>query len=192
MRQFLQLQQGSQAWHEHRLKYRNASETPAVMGVSPWLSPEQFMEIKTGRRVQEVTYPMKRGMKLEPAARAAYEDETGLIVEPCVVLDGEYSASLDGITLQEDLILEIKCPMKGKDSETWQAVAAGNVPAHYYWQVQHQLMVSGAACCHFYVFDGTDGLFLDVGPSPEDMDKLRSAWDLFMARFIDEGEPCFG
>ena len=42
---------------------------------------------------------MRRGSELEPAARAAYERQTGRVVQPLVVVDGEYSASLDGMTL---------------------------------------------------------------------------------------------
>jgi hypothetical protein len=42
---------------------------------------------------------MLHGTQLEPAARAAYEHLTGLIMRPLVLVDGEYSASLDGMTL---------------------------------------------------------------------------------------------
>ena len=34
----VKLMQGSAEWHEHRRKHRNASETPVVLGVSPWLT----------------------------------------------------------------------------------------------------------------------------------------------------------
>ena len=36
MSTIVKLVQGSPEWHEHRLHHRNASETPAVLGVSPW------------------------------------------------------------------------------------------------------------------------------------------------------------
>ena len=132
---------------------------------------------------------MQRGMELEPKARAAYEEETGIVMEPAVIIDGEYSASLDGITFEGDLTLEVKCPMKGKDSETWQVVAAGKLPDHYYWQVQHQLLVSGANTADFYVFDGTEGLWTEVVPVPEDMDKLKVAWDKFMELVKSDTPP---
>jgi len=183
MRQIIDLVQGSPEWLAHRLKYRNASETPAVMGLSPWVTPEQLREIRTGKRVQEVTYPMRRGMMLEPKARATYEDETGIVMEPAVMVDGEYSSSLDGLTFQGDLILEIKCPMKGRESETWEAVAGGVVPEHYYYQVQHQLMVSGAELCHFYVYDDKEGMgtMIEVQAVPEHIQRLQEAWESFLA-----------
>jgi hypothetical protein len=34
-------------------------------------------------------------------------------MQPLVMVDGDYSASLDGITLAGDTIVEIKCPYKG-------------------------------------------------------------------------------
>jgi predicted phage-related endonuclease len=64
------------------------------------------------------------------------------VMQPLVLQDGLYSASLDGITLEGDLIVEIKAPFRGRDSTLWKAVAGGDVPAHYLMQVQHQLMVS--------------------------------------------------
>src|SRR5579864_9325515 len=106
----LKLVQGSPEWHAHRAKSRNASETPAVLGVSPWVTPYQLWLARTGRAQSGVNMPMKRGAELEVAARAAYEKRTGLIMEPLVVADGVYSASLDGVTLDGDIVLEIKAP----------------------------------------------------------------------------------
>lgn len=180
MSTIVQLVQGSEEWHAHRAKYRNASEASAVMGLNPWMTPYQLWEIKTGRRTQEVTFPMQRGLELEPKARLAYEESTGNIMEPVVMVNGDYSASLDGISLDGDLILEVKCPLKGQQSDTWKTAAVGMVERHYELQIQHQLMVSGADLCHFYVFDGTEGLTVEVQPNNDDIEMLRSAWDEFM------------
>jgi predicted phage-related endonuclease len=111
-------------------------------------------------------------------------------MEPLVMTDGEYSASLDGISLSGDLILEVKCPAKGRSSETWQAVEAGSVPEHYYWQVQHQLMVTKAGKAHFYVFDedSGSGIWVEVLPNVQDMDQLQMAWNQFMLH-VDNDEP---
>jgi putative phage-type endonuclease len=191
MSAMLKLVQGSEEWHSHRLSHRNASETPAVMGLSPWVSPFQLWEQKTGRRVQEINFAMKRGSELEPKAREAYEAKTGLVMEPCVMVDGLYSASLDGISFEGDLILEVKVPVSGKQSETWQAVEAGTVPEHYYWQVQTQLMVTKAGKAHFYVYEdeGGDGIWVEVLPCPEDIQRLREAWDAFWMHIENDTPP---
>ena len=55
---------------------------------------------------------MLHGTQLEPQARAAYEALTGHVMQPLVLVDGEFSASLDGLTLSGDRVLEIKCPFK--------------------------------------------------------------------------------
>ncbi|MBK7955350.1 MAG: hypothetical protein IPK02_16175 [Candidatus Accumulibacter sp.] len=45
-------------------------------------------------------------------------------------------ASLDGLTFNGELIVEIKCPVKGRTSTLWKAVAGGEVPPHYDWQIR--------------------------------------------------------
>lgn len=181
MSQIIRLTQGTPEWLAHRQLYRNASETAAVLGFSPWLTPYQLWLQRTGRATQEVTPAMQRGTELEAAARDAYEAETGHIMEPLVMTSGEYSASLDGITLDGCLALEIKCPMRGRESSLWQTVSSCAVPVHYYWQIQHQLMVSGAECIHLFVYDGGKGLLLEQQPEPECWDTIHQGWDAFMA-----------
>lgn len=188
MNAILKLVQGTDEWHAHRANYRNASESAAVMGVSPWMTPYQLWMIRTGRLEQTVTAAMRHGTEMEPKARAAYEEQTGIVMQPLVLTDGDYSASLDGITLDGDLLLEVKCPVKGKASTLWQAVAAGNVPEYYSIQIQHQLMVSGADTAHLWVFDGTDGLLLEIGRDEGGMDAIRAAWEAFQP-YLDSNIP---
>ena len=188
MSTIVNLVQGSREWHDHRRHYRNASETPAVLGVSPWLTAYQLWQQKLGLITPEVNAAMLKGTELEPAARAAYEARTGLVMQPLVLVDGEYSASLDGLTLGGERIVEIKCPYRGQASSLWQAVEAGELPEHYRWQVQHQLMVTGAEVADVFVFDGTEGLLLPVTPDPASWEQVRSAWDAF-AEFIAKAEP---
>ncbi|MEF8758599.1 MAG: YqaJ viral recombinase family protein [Candidatus Accumulibacter sp. UW25] len=172
MTTIVKLVQGSPEWHEHRAKYRNASETAVVMGASPWQTPYQLWELRTGRRQPEVNAAMARGTALEPQARAAYEALTGHVMQPLVLVDGAYSASLDGLTFDGELIVEIKCPVKGRTSTLWKAVAGGEVPPHYDWQIEHQLMVSKATMAHLYVFDGEqqEGILIEVTPDPEPLE----------------------
>jgi predicted phage-related endonuclease len=129
---------------------------------------------------------MMRGTQLEPMAREAYEHLTGNVMEPLVLVDSDYSASLDGMTLDGGLILEIKCPVKGQESKLWKDAQDGKLPEHYQWQVQHQLMVAGAALAHVYVFDGKTGILLELRPKQEDWCVIRGGWDRFM-RFMVQG-----
>ena len=188
MSALLRLVQGSAEWHAHRSQYCNASETPAVLGVSPWVTPYQLWAIKTGRATQETTPAMQYGTDTEPLARAAYEQLTRTVMQPKVMVTGAYSASLDGINFGGDLIVEIKCPVKGQASELWKQAASGNIPAHYQWQVQHQLMVSEAKLAHFYIFDGKRGLLLDVYPAPEQWLTIVREWTAFR-HYLDTDTP---
>lgn len=187
--QLIALEQGTDAWHQHRKTHRNASETPAVLGISPFTTPYQLWTYKTGRAQCLENYAMQRGSQLEAKARSAYEDMTGWIMEPQVLVEGLYSASLDGLLLSGQCLLEIKCPMKGRDSETWQQVASGIVPEHYQWQIQHQLMVSSAQLAHLFVFDGEDGIMLEVSPDPAMWQRLHDAWEGFQVYLDTDTAP---
>jgi putative phage-type endonuclease len=184
----VQLTQGTEEWHAYRRQKRNASESAAVLGISPWTTPYQLWLIKTGRFVHKTTVAMQRGTYLEPAARAAYEAQSGLVMQPVVLEDGAYSASLDGMTMDGDLVLEIKCPIRGEQSGLWEEVANGKVPAHYLAQIQHQLMVSGAEVAHLWVWSGSAGLLHKVYRDDDWIQRIRAAWDSFQP-YLDSDTP---
>lgn len=185
----IQLAQGSPEWLAYRQVRRNASESAAVLGQSPWMTPYQLWLVKTGRAETRVTHAMQRGTDLEPLARAAYEEQTGLIMQPLVLEAGRYSASLDGMTLDGDLVLEIKCPLRGTRSDLWQDVQAGQVPAYYGIQVQHQLMVSGASLAHLWVFDGNQGILHPIQRDGTAIDQIRTGWDDFQKYLTGDTPP---
>ena len=184
-----ELTQGSADWLEYRRTKRNASESAAVMGLSPWCTPYRLWLIKTGRYEEKINAAMQRGTELEPAARAAYEAHTGLVMQPLVLEDGAYSASLDGMTLQGDLIVEIKCPMRGSRSDLWQDLTQGIIPQHYLVQIQHQLMVSNATQAHFWAYDGVQGQLAYVPRDEALIQRIREAWDAFEPYLINDTPP---
>lgn len=184
----IHLAQGSPEWHAYRQSRRNASESAAVLGLSPWMTPYQLWMVKTGRTETRVTHAMQRGTDLEPLARAAYENQTGLVMQPLVLEAEGYSASLDGMTLEGDLVLEIKCPLRGTRSDLWQDVQSGQVPAYYGIQVQHQLMVSGADLAHLWVFDGSKGILHAIERDAAAMERIRAGWDGFQ-QYLDADTP---
>lgn len=184
----VQLSQGSAEWLDYRRSRFNASESAAVLGLNPWQTPYQLWLDKTGKSQTRPNAAMLRGTELEPLARAAYEQETGLVMQPVVLEAGNYSASLDGMTLEGDLVLEIKCPMRGAQSDLWQSVCAGQLPANYQVQVQHQLMVSGGTTAHLWVFDGSRGLLLEIGRDEGLMERIQSGWEAF-APYLSSDTP---
>jgi putative phage-type endonuclease len=137
------MEQGCPAWQAWRRGGIGSGDAGAVMGVSPWQTSRQLWEVLTGRALlPKPTYAMRRGLRLEPVARRLYERRTGRLMEPCCVLHERYDwlrASLDGLDLEGELVLEVKAP----DATAHRLALSGEVPAHYRPQVQHQLLVTG-------------------------------------------------
>lgn len=183
------LTQNTPEWLAYRQSMRNASESAALLQCSPWVTPYQLWLDKTGRRQVRVTQAMQRGTDLEPLARQAYEEQTGLVMQPLVLQAGRYSASLDGMTLDGDLVLEIKCPLRGSRSDLWQDVLGGAVPEHYRVQLQHQLMVSGAAQAHLWIFDGSHGILHEIGRDEGLMQRIQEGWDAFQPHLDHDTPP---
>ena len=93
---------------------------------------------------------MQRGVELEPIARAAYEAQTGILVDESGFIASEdymVGCSVDGHA--EDGIVEIKCPK----TATHLSYLRNGLPSTYVPQITHNLWVSGAAWCDFVSFD---------------------------------------
>ena len=180
MRTEVMLEQGSQAWLEFRQNKRMASETPAVMGLSPYQKPSDIRRIKNGGGSGFVNSAMRQGVQQEPIARKAYEDRYEMI-RPAVFVNGVYGASLDGINLDGNGIWECKVPVDGFASERAKLAIKGELTPYDYAQVQHQLMVTGANWCHFCVWDveEQDFILVHVNPDPAYWEKICEAWDDF-------------
>lgn len=181
------LEQGSQAWIDWRKTRRMASETPAVTRRSPYQSWEGLRKVKRGESVRQ-TAAMAHGHKHEHDARLFAAAETGLLFVPAVVEDGGYAASLDG--LDGSAIAEIKCPFKGRESDTWKLAEQGLIRPDYDDQIIHQLAVAGAAICYYTVFDaGTQrGIVIERRPDADLWAKLQKQWDEFW-QWMQTDEP---
>lgn len=92
------------------------------------------------------------------------------------------------MTLEGDLILEIKCPLRGCRSDLWQDVSAGTVPEHYMAQVQHQLMVAGAENAHLWVYDGQAGILHAIERDEAWIERIKEGWEGFQG-FLDGDIP---
>lgn len=139
----VELDQSTPEWLKWREQGIGASEASAVMGDSPWQTPRELAEVKLGMRVVEESEAMSRGKRLEPEARAMYMNITGIEVRPVCIVHPKYNwlrASLDGLSLDGTVALEIKCPGKWPHFNTCKHNV---VPKYYYSQLQHQFMASG-------------------------------------------------
>jgi len=155
-------QQNTIEWLEFRKSKIGSSDAPIIMGASPWKTPHQLLDEKMGIKQSFYESPaMQRGKDLEPEARKRFEEETGLVVWPNVLIHPQHDyimASLDGMTLDEKTAVEIKCPGK----KTHKMAQEGHIPEHYHIQMQHQLAVTGLRTMFYYSFDGQKGVILKI------------------------------
>lgn len=171
------LRQNSADWRDWRRGGLGSSDAPVVMGDSRWMMPRTLWEIKTHRNEEPDRDDLatRRGRRLEAAARAAYEAETAEIMEPHCVSHDHLSwmrASLDGLNFDGLLVLEIKCPLRSRDHAL---ALGGQIPRHYYAQLQHQLEVSHARELHYWSFDGRRGALVKVLPDHGYIERLVQA-----------------
>jgi putative phage-type endonuclease len=192
----LTLQQGSPEWLAHRRTIHNASEAPAVMGASPYVTRAELIRQRaTGieREIDNATQArFDRGHEVEPALRALAEAMIGEDLYPVTGVsdDGYLGASFDGVTLAEDVILEAK---------QWNAAKAalmeqGEIPPQDYWQVVQQFAVCESATrCLYLVGDGTEEGTARLDILREhvagDIPKLIAGWQQFdadLAAYVPE------
>jgi predicted phage-related endonuclease len=67
-------------------------------------------------------------------------------------------ASLDGVCIDNKIILEVKCTNK----KNHELAKNGKIPDYYMPQVQHQISVCDVDQCHYFSFDGSCGVIVVV------------------------------
>lgn len=146
--------QGSPAWCAHRAQHWNASDAPAMLGVSPHKSRKQFLrEYKTGISQEFDAATQRRfddGHRFEALARPLAEAIIGEDLFPVTGVDGHYSASFDGLTMLEDTVWEHKTATDSLIAAIVEcSEGRAELPEHYRIQMEQQLMISGAWRCLF-------------------------------------------
>lgn len=138
------LTQGSPEWLAYRATHRNASDAPAMMGVSPYKTRNQLLhETCTGMAAEVDARTQARfddGHRFEALARGRAEDLVGEALYPVVGSIGNLSASFDGLTICDDIVWEHKT----LNDEIRAAASAADLGLHYQIQMEQQLLVSGA------------------------------------------------
>ena len=187
------LHQNTPDWHRWRLEGIGASDAPVIMGEGIFKTPKQLWSIKTKRATEQAAgWAARRGRELERSARRAYERQFETQMEPlCLVHESLdwMRASLDGLSFDGSIVLEIKCPLNLRDRN---AAAQGRVPTHYYGQLQHQLEVSGAEQAHYWSFDGRAGCLVKIRPDREYLKRLVDAEGEFWRRVKENRWPELG
>lgn len=186
--------QGSPEWLALRSKFFTASEAPAMMGVSKYQTRTDLLALKKSGIAPDVDHATQRifdqGHAAEASARAILEDMIGEDLFPVVASSGMLLASMDGMTMLEDVLFEHKLLNQGLVAQ----IKVGELEPHYYWQLEQQLLVSGAEKAIFVCSDGTAENFhqLEYRPVPGRAEQLLAGWAQFeadLAEFVPAEQP---
>lgn len=145
-----ELTQGTPEWHAYRAEHFNASDAPAMMGVSTYKTRTQLLhELHTGRTgtVDAATQRIfDAGHRFEALARPLAEEIIGESLYPVVGSDGELSASFDGLTVADDIGFEHKTLNDALRAAIRQQGGNANefLAPMYRIQMEQQLLISGA------------------------------------------------
>ncbi len=177
----LDVVQGQPEWHSARAQHRCASEAPAMMGASKYMTRNDLLKLKATGIGEEIDANKQRlfdrGHDAEAAIRPHIEEMLGEDLYPATGVDGELLASFDGITMGEDTVFEHKLWNEGLAA----AVRSRHLKPEYYWQLEHQLAVSKAQRVIFVVSDGTPEkcVHMEYLPQPGRREALLAGWKQF-------------
>jgi putative phage-type endonuclease len=175
--------QGSAEWHALRAQHFTASEAPAMMGASKYQTRTDLLTMKKTGITPEVTqaqqYIFDKGHATEALARPLVEVMIGEELYPVVGTDGNLLASMDGATMLGETLFEHKLWNESLVAQ----VKAGELDSHYYWQLEQQLLVSGAERVIFVCSDGTAENFvhMEYRPVAGRAAQLVEGWKQFEA-----------
>lgn len=196
--QIIEVIQGSDAWHAVRAEHFTASEAPAMLGLSKYMTRSELIKQKATGVTPEIDAATQRrfdaGHAAEAAARVLAEEVIG---EDLFQLTGrgEFDglpllASFDGITLTEDCIWEHKI---WNEDFAFYIDRTADIPATHWPQVEQQLLISGAEKAMFTVSDGTEDRTRSIwyASKPERRAALIAGWKQFASdlknyRYVEE------
>jgi len=148
--------------HAMRRERIGASEVASIMGLSPWRTPYDVWRQKTepaaGR--EPLSEPAEWGLRLEPVIIARYlEARPGAVAEsPGTVMheDSRLCCTPDAvITLADGTRRGLQVKTAGVHARgEWGDAGTDQVPPHYWWQVQAEMLVTGLPVTDLVVLIG--------------------------------------
>jgi hypothetical protein len=136
--------------HEARKSGLGSSDMPAVLGVSPWVRPEEIFEIKKGRKAEPEESPaMKRGKVLEAVAaeltRSAPAASSGARIRRSAteIIIGCLRISTAGSSAEDKGRRRPPRSIARASGPSRRSAGARCLPYYYLVQLQHQMDVAG-------------------------------------------------
>lgn len=184
-----ELQQGTPEWLELRKTKITATDSAVILGLSPYKTPLELWNEKKGIiEPSPINQAMRFGSAIEEDLRKEACELTGIEFFPYVAVpNNDYiMASLDGIDFDKVAILEIKYTNK----KYFEDIKKGNVPLHFFAQVQKQFIcVPTAKIAYLYVANGDDRYMHTILPNEAFIEEIKQADLLFYTLLQDTVPP---
>lgn len=160
---------------------RFASEASTVMSVNPYTTAGDLWQIKQGLKKVTKTLAMEHGSNTEPVARARVSKDLNVELQPQCWQYGAYGASLDAITADGSIKVEIKCPFS-ENSSIWKKAQKDDIEPYVFWQLVHQQYVRPTEKTYLFVYlDDEKCKLIDATAliTKDHIKQLLDAWDDF-------------
>lgn len=192
----IEVEQGSEAWHEWRKTGIGASDAPVIEGISPYKTLRALHFEKMGSSVEldeddSKEFIFAQGHKVEKVIREQFFELTNVVMHPACFQHADVPyvlASLDGFDKTKLGVLEGK--LVGQDALA--KARDGQIPPHHFSQIQHQLAVladEGIDVGHWFGHDGKkNGVLVTVKADKERIKRIldleHQFWDNLMRGHI--------
>ena len=135
----------TQEQREQRRKHIGASDTPAILGISPWATPADIYWSKVGPLPEDrPTVAMETGNRLEGPLIEFATERLGVKAERDVSVlhpGGIFAANLDARIVGNGSAIEAKY-VGPANADAWGPDGTEEIPDYVYAQVQHQAYVA--------------------------------------------------
>ena len=178
----IDLTQGSDEWKLFRRSHMGASDIGILMAGTKGEIYDLYLSKVVGKEKYK-TDAMQRGLDMEEEARNWFNDK----FKPMVAVHDQHEwlmASFDGIDLEKNEILEIKCPK----------VVSENLQKHenyckWWWQVQAQYAVSNAQKAFLLAYSPSTQSWSAIDRDEDAIARLIEAGEGFWRRVINYDPP---
>jgi len=156
----LKLEQGSEKWHELRKKSLGATTASVLEGINPYKKRLDLYNEMVEGKTSFFNDSMRKGVELEPEARKWCENQLEALLFPITAQDDELDylhASFDGVSLDETVIVEIKCSKK-----TYEYALQEKIPEYYLWQMQQQMHIANVDSMYYCTYWDGKGKIINV------------------------------
>ncbi|NIJ89473.1 putative phage-related endonuclease/biotin carboxyl carrier protein [Xanthomonas campestris] len=185
----INIQQGTNAWHQHRANHLNASEAPVMLGEFPSVTRSELLKVRATGIESEISWFLQQifddGHRFEALARPLAETIVGEDLYPCVGVDGKLSASFDGLTLLGDVLFEHKMLNATLRACMTDGCTGADLPVYHQIQMEQQLMVSGGERVLFMASEwDAEGNLIEERhcwyvPNLELRERILAGWEQF-------------